>query len=79
MAPLQNAAIEYPEKLFNVELVLFGGLSHNAVRRRIPVLAQTSRGAKKICKSRYRRSEIKSTCEVIEADTTPDLFGGLRW
>ena len=79
MAPLQNVAIEYPEKLFNVELVLFGSLCNSAVRRNIPVLAQTSRGAKKICKSRYRRSEIKSTCEVVQASTTRDLFSDPRW
>ncbi|HVK93864.1 MAG TPA: hypothetical protein VM571_03960 [Noviherbaspirillum sp.] len=72
MAPLQNAAIERPEKIFYVELIIFGTITREAVRRTISVLAQTGKGAKKICKSRYRRSEIKSTREAVES--RPPLF-----
>jgi hypothetical protein len=60
MAPLQNPAIEFPERLFVVETVVFGTLTRSAVRRTITVLARTVKGAKRICKSRYRRVEIKS-------------------
>lgn len=64
MMPLQNLAIVRPEKTFNIELVLFGTLTRAAGRRTIQVLAQTAKGAKKICKARYKRSEIKSACEA---------------
>ena len=66
MAPLQNTAIERPEKMFYVELVIFGTITRSAIRRTIGVLAQTAKGAKRVCKLRYRRSEIKSTREAIE-------------
>lgn len=66
MAPLQNTAIERPEKMFYVELVIFGTCAQSAVRRTISVLAQSARGAKRICKWRYQCSEIKSTREVLE-------------
>lgn len=64
MTMLQNAAIERPEKKFYVEFVIFGTITHQAVPRTITVLAQTARGAKRICKSRYRHSEVKSTREA---------------
>jgi len=64
MAPLQNCAIERPERMFYVELVVFGTLTHNAARRTIAVLAQTARGARRICKWRYRRSEVKGLREA---------------
>lgn len=67
MAPLQNTAIERPEKMFYVDLVIFGTITRGAVRRTISVLAQTAKGAKKICKWRYRRSEIKGTREAMLA------------
>ena len=59
MVLLQNSAIESPESLFEVELVVFGTLQHDAVRRTINVLAQTARGARRICLSRYGRAEVK--------------------
>jgi hypothetical protein len=59
MAPLQNVAIERPELTFEVELVIFGSVTHTAVKRTVMVLAQTMKGARRICKARYRRSEIK--------------------
>lgn len=65
MSPLQNSAVEVPEKFFYVELVIFGTITHAAVRRTIGVLAQTTRGAKRICKARYRRSEIKRAWEAM--------------
>jgi hypothetical protein len=61
---LQNAAIERPERLFDVELVLFGTITRPAIKRIVKVLAQTERGAKRICRSRYQRFEIKDTREV---------------
>jgi hypothetical protein len=60
MAMLQNSAIEYPEKTFEVRLIVFGPTGGAEASRTIKVLAQTVKGAKRICKSRYRRSEIKS-------------------
>lgn len=67
VAPLQNPAIERPEKMFYVDLVIFGTLTRAAVRRTLSVLAQTAKGAKRICKSRYRRSEIKNTREAMSS------------
>jgi hypothetical protein len=58
--PLQNTAVEPPEILFEVELVIFGSTTRNAARRTIKVLAATVKGARRICKARYGRSEIKS-------------------
>lgn len=77
MAPLQNSAIEPPDALFEVELVIFGTLHRNAVRRTISVLAQTARGARRICLSRYGRAEIKNTHKAASAHAgrTRDLFG----
>lgn len=66
MCPLQNSAIERPEKMYYVEIVIFGSTTRNAVRRTISVLAQTARGAQRICKWRYRRSEIKATRESTQ-------------
>lgn len=59
MAPIHNVAVERPEMAFEVDLIIFGSVSRNAVRRTISVLAQTAKGARKICKMRYRRSEVK--------------------
>lgn len=72
MAPLQNPAIEFPERLFEVEAVVFGTLTRCAVRRTITVLARTVKGAKRICKSRYRRVEIKGA--RVAAQRGFDLF-----
>lgn len=66
MTLLQNTAIERPEKMFYVELVTSGTFAYSTTRRTISVLAQTSKGAKKICKWRYQHSEVKSTREAIE-------------
>jgi hypothetical protein len=67
MAPLQNSAIEFPAKLFNVEMVVLGTLrTYGAIKRTVPVLAQTAKGARRICRARYQRSEIKSVREVGE-------------
>lgn len=71
MAPLQNTAIELPEKMFYVELVVFGTLTRGSVRRTIAVLAQTARGARRICKWRYRRSEVKGLREAVKAVQPP--------
>jgi hypothetical protein len=75
MSMLQNTAIERPEKMFYVELVIFGTVTRSAVRRTIGVLAQTAKGAKRICKSRYRRCEIKSTCAAIGIEHPLFPFG----
>jgi len=69
MPPLHNAAIERPDRVFDVELVMFGTATRPATRRTIKVLAQTDKGARKICKSYYRRSEIKGAREAVQ-----DLF-----
>jgi len=73
MSPLQNCAIERPERMFYVELIVFGTLTHGAVRRTIAVLAQSAKGARRICKWRYRRSEIKRMREAGPA-TQPALW-----
>jgi hypothetical protein len=75
MSMLQNTAIERPEKMFYVELVIFGTVTRNAVRRTIRVLAQTAKGAKRICKSHYRRCEVKSTCSAIRTEHPLLPFG----
>lgn len=77
MILLQNSAIEPPEALFEVELVVFGTINRCAVRRTVNVLAQTTRGAKRICLSRYGRAEIKRTQKAgkTQAAETPDMFG----
>jgi hypothetical protein len=77
LVPLQNSAIEPPEALFEVELVVFGTLNRGAVRRTISVLAQTARGAKRICLSRYGRVEVKRTHKAghMQAAVTRDMFG----
>ncbi|RZI42199.1 hypothetical protein EGT07_13320 [Herbaspirillum sp. HC18] len=76
--PLQNTAIERPEKTFDVEMVMFGTIMGPAVRRTIKVLAQTCKGARRICRSRYRRVEIKSAREAHEPRQAVnlDLFPG---
>jgi hypothetical protein len=58
MAILQNPAIEYPERLFEVEVIVFGTLTRSATRRTLKVLAQTVKGARRICRLRYPRSDI---------------------
>lgn len=75
MAPLQNSAIERPEALFEVDLVIFGTLYSNAARRSISVLAETARGARRICLSHYRRAEVKRT---RKAGLTLAMFESLR-
>lgn len=61
MAPLQNSAIERPESLYEVDLVIFGTISSSAARHSVSVLAETARGARRICLSHYRRAEIRRT------------------
>jgi hypothetical protein len=72
MAAIYNAAIELPETVFEITLVVFGTLTRNAIRRTISVLAQTPKGAKKICKLRYRRSAIERIC--VKNRDSPELF-----
>lgn len=76
MGPIQNAAIERPEKIFDVEMVVFGTSTREAVRRTVKVLAQTGAGARRICRSRYRRIEIRSARPAVQAERCPilDLF-----
>jgi hypothetical protein len=71
MTLLQNTTVERPDKMFYVELVMFGTLTRAAMRRTVKVLAQTEKGARKICKAYYRRSEIKGAREVAQC---LDLF-----
>lgn len=67
MAPLQNSAIEYPAKLFNVEMVVLGtSRTHGAIKRTVPVLAQTAKGARRICKARYQCNGILTAREADE-------------
>lgn len=61
MSPLQNPVIERPEILFEVDLVVFGTLISSASRRSVSVLAETARGARRICLLHYRRAEVKRT------------------
>lgn len=56
MKALTNPCIEPPTRLFNVSFVALGTIPRPAIRRRVPVLAATSRGAKRIVKGRYPRS-----------------------
>jgi hypothetical protein len=67
MSPLRNPAIERPQVLFEVELVVFGTLISSASRCSVSVLAETARGARRICLSHYRRAEVKRTREVRTA------------
>lgn len=59
MVPLQNSAIERPESLYEVELVILGTISTSAARRTVSVLGETARDARRICLSHYRRAEIR--------------------
>lgn len=61
MTPLQNSAIERPVSHFEVDLIVFGNLNRDAARRTIAVLAETRRGARRICLSRYGHAEVKRT------------------
>jgi hypothetical protein len=61
MVPLQNSTIERPERVFEIDMVVFGTLHTMATLRRITVLAETPRGARRICKSCYGRCEIRRT------------------
>ena len=76
MAPLQNASIERPERVFEITLVFFGTVDRMATLRTIRVLAQTPQGARRICRSRYCRCEIRSTRAVKTqaAGSCLDLF-----
>jgi hypothetical protein len=73
---LHNAAIELPHRVFDVELVVFGTITRQAVKRTVRVLAQTARGARRICRSRYRRIEITGAREVGRVEDMPasELF-----
>jgi hypothetical protein len=66
MATLLNPSIEYPEKRFAVELIVFGASTSTAIKRTIMVLASTAQGAKRICKARYRHSRVASACPADE-------------
>jgi hypothetical protein len=61
MILLQNASIERPERVYEIDMVVFGTLNRLAMQRTIKVLAQTAQGARRICRSRYSRCEIRST------------------
>jgi len=74
MKTLQNSTIERPVRLFDVDLVLFGGVNRLAERRTIRVLAETSNGARRICKSRYMRSDIRQVRSAVNGCGTRDLF-----
>ena len=56
MKALTNPSIEPPTRLFNVSFFALGTILRPAIRRRVSVLAATSRGAKRIVKERYPRS-----------------------
>ncbi len=77
MAPLQNSSIERPERVYEIDMVVFGTVDRLATLRTIRVLAQTSQGARRICRSRYRRCEIRSARVVREQAVmrSLDLFG----
>jgi hypothetical protein len=64
MTMLINSAIEPPVKTFEVELIVFGTMTRAATRRVVRVLAQTGKGARRICRLRYRRGEIGSAREI---------------
>ena len=76
MAPLQNSLIERPERVFEIDMVVFGTVGRLAKQRTIKVLAQTARGARRICRSRYNRCEIRSAREikVQSIETCFDFF-----
>jgi hypothetical protein len=76
MGPLHNFLIERPERMFEIDMVVFGSVERLATKRTIRVLAQTAQGARRICKSRYRRCEIRSARALKElpAETCLDLF-----
>ena len=64
MGPLHNCGVESPMKLFEVEVIAFGTTTHDAVKRTILVLAETARGARRICKIRYRHRAIQGAREA---------------
>lgn len=76
MAPLQNSSIERPERLYEIDMVVFGNVDRQAMPRTIRVLAQTAQGARRICKARYRRCEIRSAHAIMDVPvaTSLDLF-----
>jgi hypothetical protein len=76
MALLQNASIERPERIFEIDMVVFGTVDRLAMQRTIKVLAQTAQGARRICRSRYSRCEIRSTraIKTRPMETCLDLF-----
>jgi hypothetical protein len=55
---LQNSAIDFPERLFEVEFVVVGTATRSTARRTIKVLASTLKGARRVCKSRYMNGMI---------------------
>lgn len=73
MAPLQNASIERPERIYEIDMVFFGTVDRVAARRVIRVLAQTAQGARRICRAHYRRCEILSARAVREQPVTASL------
>jgi hypothetical protein len=56
MKALTNPSVEPPTRLFTVSFVALGTITRTAIRRRVPVLAATCRGAKRIVRLRYPRS-----------------------
>lgn len=56
MKALTNPCVEPPARLFTVSFVALGTIARPAIRRRVPVLAATIRGAKRIVRLRYPRS-----------------------
>jgi hypothetical protein len=56
MKALTHPSVEPPTRLFTVSFVALGTILRPAIRRRVPVLAATHRGAKRIARLRYPRS-----------------------
>lgn len=76
MTLLQNSMIERPERVFEIDMVVFGTVDRIARQRTIRVLAQTAQGARRICRSRYSRCEIRSAraIKMQSVGTCLDLF-----
>jgi hypothetical protein len=76
MGTLQNSTIERPERVFEIDMVVFGTVDRLARIRTIRVLAQTAKGARRICSSRYSRCQIRSARAIKAQPATAclDLF-----
>jgi hypothetical protein len=74
---LQNSAIDFPERLFEVEFVIVGTATRSTARRTIKVLASTLKGARRVCKSRYMHGMIIAArpCEEPAFGCVPGYSG----